>query len=205
MGDVHCAVCGEPWDAYGVSFGDMLPWEAKLFRLGAGCPSCEGKSNYDSDEMLERHLQDRVIDVAWDDDPDPVGEATTKPKWEKPEPQVIWTCVGCGVQAVMDPDIPEELQWYGGQEVHYYRGSGPFKYSKHPDADEAPEQGPSFKVGEKPYCPGCATTCSKCGKTVLKNTEGMDPYDEGYSFCSERSYRTVCLSCFEDEMAEGEE
>jgi len=36
MSDIRCVVCGEPWEAYGVNHGDMLPWEAKLFRAGAG-------------------------------------------------------------------------------------------------------------------------------------------------------------------------
>lgn len=40
MGDISCAKCGEPWDAYGVSRGDMEPSEAQKFRKGQGCPSC---------------------------------------------------------------------------------------------------------------------------------------------------------------------
>jgi len=40
MGDVHCAKCGEPWDAYGVRHGDMTPEEAKRFWAGEGCPCC---------------------------------------------------------------------------------------------------------------------------------------------------------------------
>ena len=40
MSDIVCAICGEPWDAYGVCHGDMSPDEAKLFLAGEGCPSC---------------------------------------------------------------------------------------------------------------------------------------------------------------------
>lgn len=40
MSDILCALCGEPWDAYGVRHGDMEPWEAKKFLAGQGCPSC---------------------------------------------------------------------------------------------------------------------------------------------------------------------
>lgn len=41
MGDISCAKCGEPWDAYGVKNGDMEDWEAKKFMAGEGCPSCK--------------------------------------------------------------------------------------------------------------------------------------------------------------------
>jgi len=40
--DIKCAVCGEPWDAYGVKNGDMTEEEAKLFLAGKGCPCCKG-------------------------------------------------------------------------------------------------------------------------------------------------------------------
>ena len=41
MSDILCAVCGEPWDAYGVGHGDMTPEEAERFLAGVGCPVCE--------------------------------------------------------------------------------------------------------------------------------------------------------------------
>jgi len=41
MGDVYCAKCGEPWDAYGVLHGDMTKEEAKRFLNGEGCPCCD--------------------------------------------------------------------------------------------------------------------------------------------------------------------
>lgn len=58
MGDIHCRICGEPWDAYGVDNGDMTRLEAKLFKGGLGCPSCKGKKPRDdardhTDEFLE--------------------------------------------------------------------------------------------------------------------------------------------------------
>lgn len=41
MADILCAVCGEPWDAYGVRHHvDMDPLEAKKFLQGKGCPAC---------------------------------------------------------------------------------------------------------------------------------------------------------------------
>lgn len=44
MGDLLCAVCSEPWDAWGLHHGDVMAWEARLFKAGAGCPSCAGIS-----------------------------------------------------------------------------------------------------------------------------------------------------------------
>ena len=48
MSDITCAICGEPWDAYGVRNGDMEAREARLFLAGKGCPCCEfgKKQNY---------------------------------------------------------------------------------------------------------------------------------------------------------------
>jgi len=40
MSDIKCKQCGEPWDTYGVSHGDMTEHEAKQFRAGKGCPCC---------------------------------------------------------------------------------------------------------------------------------------------------------------------
>lgn len=44
MGDLICVRCGEPWDAYGITYargdGDMSPEEIKSFLEGRGCPSC---------------------------------------------------------------------------------------------------------------------------------------------------------------------
>lgn len=45
MSDIYCRKCGEPWDSYGITHsigdGDMTEAEAKRFRRGEGCPSCD--------------------------------------------------------------------------------------------------------------------------------------------------------------------
>ena len=45
--DIECALCGEPWDAYGVRHVlDMTREEALRFLQGEGCPSCHfGEDN----------------------------------------------------------------------------------------------------------------------------------------------------------------
>ena len=40
MGDIRCAKCGEPWDAFGVRNGDMEFSDAARFLNGEGCPTC---------------------------------------------------------------------------------------------------------------------------------------------------------------------
>jgi hypothetical protein len=47
MPDIHCKICNEPWDSYGLSHGDVKAWEADLIRKGFGCPCClEKKEQY---------------------------------------------------------------------------------------------------------------------------------------------------------------
>lgn len=54
MGDVYCAKCGEPWDAYGVFHGDMTEEEAKRFLNGEGCPCCNfGKKKQKAESEQE--------------------------------------------------------------------------------------------------------------------------------------------------------
>lgn len=38
--DIHCPVCDEPWDRWGVTHGDMTETEAAAFMRGEGCPAC---------------------------------------------------------------------------------------------------------------------------------------------------------------------
>lgn len=39
-GDLICNICGEPWDSWGVSHGDMEKREKRRFYSGKGCPCC---------------------------------------------------------------------------------------------------------------------------------------------------------------------
>jgi hypothetical protein len=97
--DIKCVVCGEPFDAFGVDHGDFLPWEAKLFRAGAGCPCCEG-------ENPNGYTPSKLSDVENGDD-DPIlriiaaenAANGTAPKWQRPQDPIHWVCDGCGVRA----------------------------------------------------------------------------------------------------------
>src|SRR5262247_3947338 len=103
MSDVKCVVCGEPWDFYGITHGDMETWEAKLFKQGAGCPSCQGTPPSTPWEPQG------IADVEYGD-LDPAlriaalerFQAGKAPRWERPAPTVLWTCDGCGVEVQKD-------------------------------------------------------------------------------------------------------
>ena len=41
MGDIICAKCGEPWDAYGLAVNDATTAdEGRRIKAGEGCPCC---------------------------------------------------------------------------------------------------------------------------------------------------------------------
>lgn len=58
MGDIYCAVCGEPWESYGVNHGDMTPEERIIFLDGKGCPCCKGErpEGINQEEACNRFL-----------------------------------------------------------------------------------------------------------------------------------------------------
>lgn len=111
MSDILCAVCREPWDAYGVRHGDMAPWEAKLFRAGAGCPCCKGQAplGADLDAAAEAHARSVLMNDAEEDATVfaaiAVVEAPERPPWQRPEDPMIWACEGCGSKVFRDLDV----------------------------------------------------------------------------------------------------
>lgn len=50
--DTHCAICGEPWDIYGLSHGDVKAWEADAIRAGYGCPCCRQNGKEPTDKYV---------------------------------------------------------------------------------------------------------------------------------------------------------
>jgi hypothetical protein len=222
MGDLHCAVCSEPWDAYGVHHGDMMAWEARLFKAGAGCPSCLGVDPADTTDSDRDKRQLQAAESAsnnWDD-PDSfplvldmfasaVGaKIPARRPWIEPKQRVLWTCAGCEVQAVMALrfSLSEEnakdlrTEWKGGKRVHYSYGSAR-AYGDHPNADNWPDDTAPHTIDGKPYCSLCAQTCDgdACKASIFqrKELEG-DSYDAGSAFNLEGDYTDAyCVACFE--------
>lgn len=102
MGTIRCSVCSEPWDAYGVFHGDMLNWQAELFKTGAGCPCCEGTppEGVDPEESRFSQARDIILGGAWDDphafsSVNELGLEVKRPEWKRPEDPVVFTCEQC--------------------------------------------------------------------------------------------------------------
>lgn len=151
--DIKCVVCGEPWDARGVRNGDMEPWEAELFRQGAGCPCCAGVDNgfeVSSLADIENGDEDPGIRLTLNEN------KASRPPWVKPEPKVLWKCEACGIEHTEEDrgskhDLPTPLP---------YRGM----------------TGTPITV-----CDDCVERCDDCG-TALCGTLSHDVYDGLGSF-----------------------
>lgn len=194
--DIKCVVCGEPWDSYGVNHStDMLPWEAKLFKAGAGCPCCKGErpekpfepatlsdiENGDEDPML------RI--VAWEN-----ATSGKAPKWERPADPILWACEGCGVQVIKNQDS-------GELEYHLPpKAKGAQWYNSHPYYKGEPEAKPAFEFEggpgntKRPVCEFCLDHCDHCGKEVCSTLEYGDTYDHG-NCAPHETWHVICMDC----------
>jgi hypothetical protein len=203
MSDVKCVVCGEPWDFWGAKHGDMRKWEYDLFRKGSGCPSCEGVQpehewHPETMEDIEFGDEDPMERInAYED-----YNSKRAPKWEEPKPKVLWTCDGCGVEVVEDPNE----QYYDGDQVEgnglsYHlppHAPGHKWYNSHPYYRGEPEATPAATFGDQKACEFCVKHCAECGTKVSDVLQFDDCYAEGASFphpdnCDE----VICVDCLE--------
>ena len=202
MSDIKCVVCGEPYDAYGLNHGDMFAWETDLFRKGAGCPSCEGRKP-------EVAWEPQTLEDVENGDEDPCDRifayqdsiSGNVPKWEPPEPEVLWTCDGCGVQVVRDL----ANQVYDGKEkspaeLMYVLPSGAKGkqyYFPHPYDDGNPQETPAHTfLGGQKVCEFCLGHCYECGEPVSSHVEFADVYDDGATLPVEgKCYNEYCTDC----------
>lgn len=161
--DIRCSVCGEPWDAYGVNNGDMLPWEAKLFNQCAGCPSCEGvkPANVNEDDVWIDSLQDRLLngldDYGQQDLLIENPEGDDRPKWERPEDKELWHCDHCGVKVFENADDGEK---YTKGDDHICR-----------ELDHAEEYDPVLERDGHQYCHACVVTCDNCSEQYVEDDD----------------------------------
>lgn len=184
--DIKCVVCGEPWDSYGVTHGDMLAWEAKLFKAGAGCPCCEGESNGWTPEKLsdvenaDEDPMDRILAA------ERVAEGTA-PKWDRPEDPKHWECDDCGVQVRTDLDNDELVYQTPFKSASWYNA---YRYERR----GTPTEEPAHRFGETSVCEFCLESCYKCSAPLSRAVEG-DVYDEGYIWTVNGDDHSYCSEC----------
>lgn len=193
--DVLCVVCGEPWDYMGARHGgDMLKWEWRLFRVGAGCPGCEGEAPVGGQVELTAEIcsfgdEDPILRVsAWED-----YHGGKAPKWEKPDPEVFWKCEGCGVEVIDDLE-------YEGLRYHLPKDAvGSQWYNSHPYCRGDPKKEPAhvFEPDRK-VCEFCLRACYLCDADICPTLEYGDTYDDGNCVAYE-TYHSICVDCFEKE------
>lgn len=185
--DIKCVVCGEPWDSYGIRHGDMLPWEADLFRKGAGCPCCKGEPNGFAPETLsdiengDEDPMDRILARE-------THEKGLAPKWDRPSDPVHWECDACGVECITDLDS-NELEFRAPyKSLASYRG-------RHRYCVAEKEAYHTFESGTR-VCPDCYKTCDHCSEAIEPET-GYFIQSAEKEVCSD-----TCLSTVEDELAQ---
>jgi hypothetical protein len=172
----------------------MLPWEAKLFKAGAGCPSCEGVPN---------GYEPATMDDIENGDEDPIEriharldhESGNAPKWKRPEDPVLWECAGCGVQAIKDIDTGDLAYRVP------YKSKARSWYSSHPFSCNEPDEEPAHVFDdETAVCEFCLSHCDHCGEAMCTYVEGLDGFylqNHDVTLCGED-----CLCAWEDEEAQ---
>lgn len=198
MSDIKCVVCGEPWDAYGVSHGDMLLWEAKLFKAGAGCPSCEGQApetgqfQPTSIADIENGDEDPAVRLSVHED----YAQGIAPVWERPKDTLLWSCASCGIEAIRDAD--DNSLVYRAP----YKSRASYEYwHRSLEATEVPEH---VFDEDTAVCEQCLCKCAECGEPIAPNDPGDGGYPDprcGY-YENDRLCSEDCLSVAESEEAQ---
>ena len=196
MADLYCRVCGEPWDVYGVTHGDMLKWEAILFRKGSGCPCCKGKApdGVNAEALYEKHARS-TIDTENPHEFDAANGVDAVVSWVRPADTVIWACAGCDAAGVKSAD-DDEIGWRESKVWSKY-------YSNAYDARQDDPSEPPHTINGKPYCGVCAVTCDGggCHTSIFRTSEldPGDPYAPGANLQNTGDFHStgLCIECFE--------
>ncbi len=207
--DILCKVCLEPWDSYCLKDGTFEAWQVPLFKLGAGCPACEGipPTGLDTEQALEIAGRFEIVNPS-DDTNEGIEtiisllEGTNKrPVWKRPTDPILWQCAGCKVQVKTDLESGEPY-WSDDKTRYRYRS-----YNPDTEPDRALLTGSSNEVGVYlPFCSDCVQSCDgKCGTSIFTNSDVErefceDHYDRGATFPDpqdEYSGKRYCYSCFE--------
>jgi len=127
--DIKCVVCGEPW--HHELSGDMAYWEVRLFKAGAGCPSCCGKEpdppwHPESFSDIENGDLDPMLRIIAYENRD------KRPKWEIPPDSILWECKKCLVAVMRNQETGEKYvdrSRYSEEEEECILGFGPQQIS----------------------------------------------------------------------------
>ena len=181
--DVHCRVCAEPWDRYGVNNGDMMNWERDLFQQGAGCPCCEGEPPEGRTDLLIDAVR---ATITGNGDPNTTDDllavvlkGRAKIAWEKPEPKIIIECENCNCRVVECPDDGEEYV----ESVLY----------------DQPQDSTEFGswCGQENVCLACQITCADCSAELVQAIDGNTHDNTPYYMDDDYYGRTpLCMDCF---------
>ncbi len=214
MTDINCIICSEPWDAYGARHADMAPWEYDLFKRGAGCPCCEGKTPQDTDpEEIAYHAAKQQVFCGTDDDElvdnfvaIADGLTTSQPQWKRPDNPVLWECNGCDTKIVRDLDHAEDSE--DGVDLEYrdpYYCSNPGRVWDGFLDDWKLSKMEEWTIGDHEYCPNCVGWCDECTTPIFHKYDSHtgkvlygDTYDPGASFPNPKDcYSQICVDCLE--------
>lgn len=204
MADIKCAVCGEPWEAYG--HGDMARWQWRLFKAGAGCPGCEGEPTTHDHDSTEDHVRSVVNEA---EDPDSFellhGDwSADRPAWIEPPAPVLAECAGCEVKVLWGNDAPTDKPTGSRDDDLWFEWQYPLRapWRRH---DPTPDDFET--IGDATYCDACVAHCKQCGETVLADQYGLDACSAGYALQRQEGMGTesvcggcasdMCLECFD--------
>ena len=131
----------------------------------------------------------------------------TRPKWEEPDPTLLYACAACGIEVCHDnaaePDTEDDYSQLTFRKVpQSYHVDPVYRLTRNHSAQEVRD---GVKVGEHTVCPQCAESCAECG-CVLCDALSDDTYSGFASFPDPRNERHwVCIDCLavaEDESAQ---
>lgn len=212
--DILCVKCGEPWDAYGVSHGDMIAWEADMLRRGIGCPACKGVKKHDL-TMME-HLENETATEG-------AGVEESNARY-CPDENYVELCHCCQPDCSNNLEIDADYIFYDGSIKIMPHNQGNVRFNNLAEIQNYAEYEHDWKVMDgKLYCKECAENYSKCDYCngvfdkesiiFIQNEQCEyceDCYAENYFYCNccdnathiddgcgwEDEY--LCKECFEE-------
>jgi len=171
MSDFKCIICGESWDAF--RHGDMFEWEANLFKVGAGCPYCEGTSetNWKRPEPIVL-WECAACGVQVETNPNVLSSCEDRLEWNLPH------------------DAPATKWWHS------------HNFNKVRPTEEPAHIFDKTSNDPKAVCEFCLDHCEHCGAPISKTLECDDVYDEGWCGTPEgyNAQNSFCINCIENEF-----